>query len=164
MPTFFYDATYIMFFRWLGFGMSQLYATGMVASVASALALAAAVSLSIRRALVERASMALAWLSAVLALVAVSAAYQLTSFPLSKSLGSYPGIRAALAASTLLLVTAGVSAVLSTAATRRPDWTGRILKAAKPVGLVGILLAAACALLLGWSWFELSSMARQLPT
>ncbi len=155
MPTFFYDATYIVIFRWLGFGMQELYATVMAASVAAAVLLWWSVALVRRNGAVRASSAAIAWLSAAFAFVAATAAYQLFCFPVTHFLRSYPAVGVALAAVTLLLLVAVVISVWSVVAGVQPDRTTRLLRFARQARLVACVLALICVALLGWSWVDL---------
>ncbi len=155
MPTFFYDAAYTVIFRWLGFGMQELFAAAIAASVAAAVLLWWSAALVRGSGAVRVRSTAIAWLGAACAFVAATAAYQLFYFPVTHFLSSYPAVGVALAAATLLLLVAVVISVWSVFAAGRPDRTTRLLRFARHARLVACVLALICVASLGWSWVDL---------
>lgn len=159
MPMFFYDATFTVFFQWLGFEIPEIYAVGMAASLAAGASLVWPIWQATRNEVVRPADVAVSWFGVVSAFVAVAAVLQLASFPIAVSFSSYPLLRAALAVTWLLLLLNGVSAVWAMVG-HGPEKAGRFGRFAKPLRYVGVALGIACVLLLGPSWAELSRLAR----
>lgn len=148
MPTFFYDATYIVFFRWLGLGIGQLRGAGMAASLSAVGLLVWSIRRAVRGGLYRPPEIALAWLGALSALVAVAAVLHLVTFPVAMSFGWFPFVRAAAVPAGLLLLLGVVSAVWGTAIMRRPERMDRFHGSARLLQYAVLALGITCVGLL----------------